>query len=338
MKKNSVLTVVLFLLFSSSFIISQDSPAGYQNQIKSAILNSNNITTILYNYGSIGKPNTLSNIADFVWDSLGYMFEFGPIAAGEVVNDKGITLHITDDSFILSSQGDYSPDGTQKWGWLPDSGYANPNQNEIATKKNPSSWPSSWTHWPEFDGDSLLNAADEAYYVMDDYSNEKFPYYPFPSDTTKRGLGLKAEVKVFQFGGSLKDALIVKYKITNESSKDINKLYFGFQGDPHIGGSSDYGDDRAHVYFNKNISDPNSFANNTIYMWDDDGVGAFGRPTGYLGFRFLETPGNIGLSSLHIAPYTNSLPNVPKNSELMWQWLSGTIDSSSELYSQAVII
>ncbi len=192
MKKNSVLTVVLFLLFSSSFIISQDSPAGYQNQIKSAILNSNNITTILYNYGSIGKPNILSNIADFVWDSLGYMFEFGPIAAGEVVNDKGVILHITDDSFILSSQGDYSPDGTQKWGWLPDSGYANPNQNEIATKKNPSSWPSSWTHWPEFEGDSLLNTADEAYYVMNDYSNEKFAYYPFPTDTTKRGLGLKS--------------------------------------------------------------------------------------------------------------------------------------------------
>ncbi len=151
------------------------------------------------------------------------------------------------------------------------------------------------------------------------------------------GLDLKAEVKVFQFGGSLKDALIIKYKITNESSKDINKLYFGFQGDPHIGGSSDYGDDRAHVYFNKNISDPNSFANNTIYMWDADGVGAF-RKTGLLvilGFRFLDTPRNIGLSSLHIAPYTNSLPNVPKNSELMWQWLSGTIDSSSELYSQA---
>ncbi len=108
--------MILFFLFSSSFLFSQDSPAGYQNQIKSAILNSNNITTILYNYGSIGKPNTLSNIADFAWDSLGYMFEFGPLAAGEVVNDNGDTLHITDDSFVLSTQGTYNPDGIHKMG------------------------------------------------------------------------------------------------------------------------------------------------------------------------------------------------------------------------------
>ncbi len=334
MKKHPTLTTILFILFFSSLVYSQDSPAGYQNQIKEAILNSNNITTIIYNYGSIGKPNTLSNIADLAWDSLGYMFEFGPIGAAEVVNDSGDTLHITDDSFVLTTQGNYNVDGTQKWGWLPDSGYADPNQNEIATKNNPSSWPSSWTNWPEFDGDSLIHPLNEAYYVMDDYSNEKFPYYPFPSDSSKRGLGLKAEVKVFQFGGSLKDALIIKYKLTNESPKAISKMYFGFHGDPHIGGSSDYADDRAHVYFNKNNADPNSAANNTIYMWDDDGVGAFGKPTGYLGFRFLETPGDIGLSSMHIAPYTNSLPNVPKNSELMWQWLNGSIDSSSVLYSQ----
>ena len=167
---------------------------------------------------------------------------------------------------------------------------------------------------------------------MDDYSNAKFPYYPFPSDTSKRGLGLKVEVKVFQFGGSLKDALIIKYKITNESPKDIKKLFWGFDGDPHIGGAADYGDDRAHAYFNLNRADPNSAANNTIYEWDEDKVGMYGRPTGYLGFRFLDTPDDIGLSSLHIADYTNSLPNVPKNSELMWQWLSGIIDTNTDLY------
>ena len=67
MKNISLVIVILFFLFSTSSLLPQDSPAGYQNQIKSAILNSNNITTILYNYGSIGKPNTLPNVADFVW-------------------------------------------------------------------------------------------------------------------------------------------------------------------------------------------------------------------------------------------------------------------------------
>ncbi len=334
MKHSKILLIAIFSIFASSFSFPQYKTQGNQKDIKQVILNSNDITTVLFNYGSIGKPNYLSNIADLAWHGLGYMFEFGPIAAAEVVNDKGDTLHITDDSFLLPGQGTYSPDGTQKWGWLPDSGYANPNQNEIATKNNPGSWASSWSEWPEFDGDTALNALNEAYFVMDDYSNQKFDYYPFPSDSSKRGLGLKVAVKIFQFGGALKDAIIIKYKITNESPKDLNKIYWGFQGDPHIGGSADYADDRAHVYFNNNASDPNSYANNTIYMWDNDMKGMGGLVPGYLGFKFLETPDNIGLGSLHLAPYTNSLPSVPKNSDLMWKWLSGNIDTTNMLFNQ----
>ncbi len=312
---------------------SQNSNQGDQSKIKNAILNSNNITTIIYNYGSIGKPNTLPNIADFVWDSLGYMFEFGPIAAAEVKDSSGNILHITDDSFILPTQGTYSPDGTKKWGWHPDSGYSNLNQNYIATKNNPSSWPASWTKFPEFEGDTALNALDEAYYVMDDYSNKKFDYYPFPNDSTKRGLGLRAEVKIFQFSGELKNALIVKYRLTNESPKDLDSVYFGFQGDPHIGGYQDYSDDRIHIYFNNDINDPKYNENNTIYLWDNDFKGMGGIVPGYLNFKFLQTPDNAGLTSFHVKPYSNTT-NVPKDSKLMWQWFSGIIDTTSILYSQ----
>ena len=321
------------IILNAAFIFSQNNVQGEQSQIKESILKSNNITTVIFNYGSIGKPNYKSNIADLVWDSLGYMFEFGPIAAAEVVDSTGDTLHITDDSFILPTQGNYNPDGTQKWGWLPDSGYSNPNLGYVATKNNPSSWPVNWESWSEFPGDSLLKPFDEAYYVMDDYSNAKFPYYPFPSDTNKRGLGLKAEVRIYQFGQSFKDALIIRYKITNESPKDLSKIYFGFQGDPHIGGATDYSDDLVHLYLNNNLNDINSAADKTIYLWDNDGRGMGGIPTGYLGFKFLETPDNFGLTSFHPAQYTNSLPNVPKNSALMWEWLSGGFDTTNYLYN-----
>ncbi len=330
--KMKLISLIVFL--TPTIIIAQQLPQGEQSEIKQAVLDSNNVSTVFFNYGSICKPNYLGNIADMVWNGLGYMYELGPIVAAKVINNNGDTLRIIDDSFVLPSQGTYSPDGTNKWGWLPESGYANPNNNEVATKNNPASWPTGWATWP-FD-DSVHTSLNEAYYVMDDFSNAKFPYYPFPGDTAKRGLGLKAEVRLYEFGGSLKDALLIKYKLTNVSQKNLDEVFFGFQGDPHIGGYNDYSDDRVHLISpNGPLGDNNNyFAKNTIYLWDNDGLGMGGKHPGYMSFKFLTTPDNKDLTSFHVAQYTNSLPNVPKNSELMWSWLSGGIDTSSTLYNQ----
>ncbi len=354
MRNKSLSTILLTLSLLSSIVIGQQV-TGEQREIKSSVVDKNNITSILYNYGSIGKPNTLGNIADLVWNGLGTMFEFGPLISAEVIGENGETLHITSDSYILSMQGDYNSDGTQKWGWLPRAGYADPTQNEIARSSigdsdgdgKPDSWPESWYSssegrylWPGEFGDGVTIAEEEVYYVMDDFSNAEFPYYPFPSDTTKRGLGVKVDVRIYQFGGILEDALIIKYIITNESPKDLSKVYFGFHGDPHIGGPSDYGDDR--VGFVDANGNSNTLSNlpeelySTIYNWDDDGIGGGGLPTGYFSLKLLETPNNLGLTSFHVAPYTNSDPNVPRNDALMWQWLSAdSIDYNQELLTQS---
>lgn len=349
MYTKNILPAAILILFLIIKIIPQVNTAGFQNE-KSAILNSNEITTILYNTGSISRPNILSppgNIADMVWKKLGYMYEFGPLTIGKVVSDAGDTIIISDDSFVLTSQGGYSPDGTQKWGWLPDSGYANPNQNHLATRNNPSSWPLSWTSWPvEFGMDSVI-VRDEAYYVMDDftnktkhvlYGNSSATYYPFPNDTSKRGLGLRAEVRVYQFDGELKDVLILKYKLKNESPKNLDMLYFGFHGDPHIGGYTDYNDDRVQfIRPDGPLWNPEYYwTKNTIYCWDDDWMGMGAAKAGILGFKFLETPNNNDLTSLHAAIYTNSLPNVPKNIPLMWEWLSeSSIDTNQTFFTSS---
>jgi hypothetical protein len=325
---------------------SQDKSVGFQDE-KSAILNSNEITTILYNTGSICRPNTLANTADLVWKNLGYMFELGPLAIGQVISDAGDTIIISDDSFILPMQGGYSPDGTQKWGWLPDSGYARSNQNQLATRNNPLSWPLSWNTWPVEIGMDSVTVADEAYYVMDDYTNKtkhvkygnpSAEYYPFPSDTSKRGLGLRAEVRVYQFDGEFKEALILKYKLINTSPKNLPNLYFGFQGDPHIGGALDYSDDK--VQFLRAggplWDSTRHWTKNTIYCWDGDWIGMGGSKAGVLGYKFLETPNNSDLTSFHAASYTNSFPNVPKNIPLMWEWLSATaIDPNQVFFNNA---
>lgn len=114
---------------------------GVPKEIREVIIGGNKIKTVVFNYGSITKPNYLGNIADLVWQGLGYGFEFGPLAAGEVLVPKtggGFdTLQIVSDSHVLTTQGDYSPDGTLKWGWLPKSGYADTKSTEIARLNAP---------------------------------------------------------------------------------------------------------------------------------------------------------------------------------------------------------
>ncbi len=286
--------------------------AGESREIREVIINGNKITTVLFNYGSITKPNYLGNRADLVWNSLGYGFEFGPLAAGVVANPRAgggfDTLKITSDSYILTSQGDYNPDGTLKWGWLPKSGYADPASLEIARLNapdnnkdgKPDSWPERWYSpgagkyvWPAFLGDQATAPDEEVYYVMDDYTNAEFPYYPFPGDSTKRGLGLDMEVRVLQFNNPLaEDVMFLVYQVTNASEKDLPKVYFGMQGDPHVGGPNDWGDDRAYfIPATGSLADPYvQRARNMVYAWDDDGKGDGGKKCGYFGWKFLESP------------------------------------------------
>ena len=289
---------------------------GDEKAIKQVIISGNKITTVIFNYGSICKPNYLGNVADLVWHGLGYGFEFGPLALGEVTTlnqstGKVDTFHVDDNSHILPTQGTYSPDGSMKWGWLPKDGYADPNQGAIATLTakdlngdgKPDSWPERWYNagagkylWPAFLGDQATSPDEEAYYVMDDFSNIQFPYHPFNDDTTKGGMGLDAEVRTFQFNNPLaENILFVVYQITNVSDKDLPKVYFGMHGDPHVGGYANYSDDmagfipptgpRAEQYPQR--------ARSMVYAFNQPGhLGMGGIQPGYFGWKFLESPTN----------------------------------------------
>lgn len=286
---------------------------GDPAEIRSLIMRGNKITTVVYNYGNITRPNTLPNVADLVWNNLGYGFEFTPLVAGEVIGPSGDTTRIVDDGMWLPTQGGYSPDGTLKWGWLPKRGYAAPGQPDIAAwshrgdvkgdlTRKPHSWPESWYNpalgryvWPAFLGNDASTPDEEIYFVVDDYTNQKYPSYPFPGDSTKRGLGLDMEVRFFQFNNPLaEDIIFLVYRITNRSPKTINRVWFGMYGDPHIGGSTDYSDDLAFFIPPRgSLADPYpQRARSMVYAWDQDGKGAGGLKTGYFGFKFLESPTN----------------------------------------------
>ena len=78
---------------------------------------------------------------------------------------------------------------------------------------------------------------------MDDFTNAEFDYVPFPSDTSKRGLGVSVEGRVYQCADPLDDAVLMKFIIKNESVRDLPRCNAGFHSDAHIGGPLDFADD-----------------------------------------------------------------------------------------------
>ncbi|MGE5399332.1 MAG: hypothetical protein ACM3S2_02950 [Ignavibacteriales bacterium] len=283
---------------------------GESREIKDIIIKGNKIKTILYNYGSICAPSSLPDITDLVWNGLGYGFEFGVLAGAEVTDVDGNPLHIISDSHVRASEGDYDSKGQLKWGWLPKGGYSDPTQGSIASlnaeDKNkdgkPDSWPEGWYSsgagkylWPAFLGDMATAPDEEVYYAMDDYTNYEFQgkYFPFPSDDKKGGLGLDASVRILQFNNPMAEDIVFSvYQITNASEKDLQKVYFGMFGDPHIGGSSDASDDMSFFIPPKGeLADRyNQRARSMVYSWDNDGKGNGGKEPGYFGWKFLESP------------------------------------------------
>lgn len=283
---------------------------GEPTEIKDAVISGNKIQTEVWNYGSICSPGALSQVRNLVWDGLGYGYEFGLIAGAKVPSVIGDSVVIISDSHVRPTEGDYDPSGQLKWGWLPKVGYSDPNQNDIATLNSadddgdgkPDSWPDIWYSpgagkylWPAFLGDASTAPDEEVYFGIDDYTNYEFidQYQPYENDFTKGGLGLDADVRILQFNNPLaEDLLFTIYQVTNASDKTLNNFYMGMFGDPHIGGSTDYGDDEAAFIPPKGeLADRyDQRTRSMVYGWDQDEKGIGGRKPGYFGWKFLESP------------------------------------------------
>ncbi len=267
-------------------------PTAHRDR-KFGIHDGNKIRTLFYNYGSIGRPNTEPSIEWPIYSGHGYAYEFGPLIGAEVVTIQGDTIGFFSDGMI--DGGDWDPAGGENvWGWEPLPGYANPNQEYIAMSNNPSSWGPLFPTdedgnlmWPGQFGNGVVTADLESYYVMDDRYNAEFGYFPFPSDSSRRGLGVEVRVRGYQYSAQLaEDIIFFQYEVENVSEKGLNKVVFGMMGDPHIGGAGDFSDDYADFDANKNM----------VFSWDKPGSSNdYGLPwdeIGWLGFVFLESPGN----------------------------------------------
>ena len=170
-----------------------------------------------------------------------------------------------------------------------------------AMSQLPETWPFDWpvgsfpgepgtrrNKWNGLFG-AFVRADQESYYVIDDRSNDEFPYFPFPDDTLpflqggRRGVGLQVEVRNFQWSNPLAEDIVISiYQVKNVSEKPLNKNIVGMYVDADIG----QGDPDDDISSFDTIDD-------ITFQWDLDGLDLQGRPTGFFGFAFLLSPGLI---------------------------------------------
>ncbi len=260
------------------------------------IMDGNVVRTVFANHGEI------ANWDEPAWPSgewpkgSGHTYVDGValIVAAPIVDVHGRRYH----NVVTRYREDMStsPEGIP-WGFAPLPGYFNPNakintRNSPAMSNDLTTWPSSWPdqnadwdgQWNGFFGRGKTNADLETYMVFDDDPDEKFLYYPDPSDSSRRGLGIEVASRLFQWNQVLaQDCIFAIYFITNEGQKEYDSTYFAFHIDWGIGGHDDSADDAGSYDLDLDIA----------WAFDGNGYGSPGNwsPVGVAGFAFLESPG-----------------------------------------------
>ncbi len=246
---------ILISLLSLSWLSSGDHPSkrSFDREAHAAKImgredrkygdhSGNRVLCRFYNHGSIGDQSSSFSGVYPIGSGHSYIWEFSPVIAASVLDTNGFRKHIVSDG--ISGLSDASPEGTP-WSFEPLSGYADPNQENLAMSDNESSWPSSWPNRPEdWDGEwngqygQYVRADQESYFVVDDYYNSEFEFWPDEDDRPqssiespddhRRGLGIKMEARGYQWNHpAAEDIIIVTYWITNVGSNVLDSVVFG---------------------------------------------------------------------------------------------------------------
>jgi len=287
----------------------------------------NNIRTVFLNYGMVGNyPTDPIGVDLSVFHSvevpkgsgLNYTDGITPFVLAKVRLTNGDSAYIMEAGY--RERQETSPFGVHKMRFEPRPGYfepdANVNRGRSPAISNdlrtwPSTWPdkdASWDGWWNGYFGKVPAADQESFTVMDDDYYDKWrpgsphgSYFPDSRDSTRRGLGLRVEVRGFQWSNpQAANVIFWHYDITNEGTVDYpapgqpENIIFGLYMDSGIGGSAVSCDGVAESD-DDNAQFDTTTGLNLVYTWDyfgrGRGVSSNCLPTGYLGYAYLETPG-----------------------------------------------
>ncbi len=302
---------LLVFLFSACTVYAQlEGLHGEFDEYRPGVHSGNQIRLAIWNDGQVGTNNLRQEFIALEWPiNTGFAY-FGQsmIKVGaEVFDVEGDLRHIFSESNGWRPEdpndpgsGDMGPDG-EWWTFLPLPGFANPEEDRIAMSHWKWSWPASWPDksedqvdpgwpgkWNGYFGKNVTNADQESYFVMDDYHNKEFAFYPDSTDQERRGLGMRVTARGFQWSNALvEDIYFALYDVKNISTTNYAKILFAQFVGAAIGNTitqgGDNGDDNGSYVLEESL----------VYSFDEDNLGSTGwTPVGYYGCAFLESPGN----------------------------------------------
>ena len=243
-----------------------------------------------------------------------YIGDVTPLIGVEFTNTNGKTFQS-----VTISRGPRTKQGEERhptagyfWGFDPIPGFLNPNGESVAMSHLKNSWPiGGWadpggfpevvdyvdadgnTEWWGYFGRGLMQADQESYFVADDQNDDEFNgvnnsfeatlWVPDSNDLFRHGMGLQYRQRGFQWSSFLaEDVVFWLMDIKNEGTANYRRANFGSVVGTLAGGDGDSGDDLGFFDAEKSIT----------YSWDSDGIGNKGQKVGFVGYAYLESPGN----------------------------------------------
>lgn len=294
---------------------------GHHDYEREGTHDANNIRTLFKNFGMVGSYpdnpigvdlSTFHSAESPKGSGMNYSDGITPFILAKVMQNNTEYAYIMETGFRERQQ--LSPKTQRIMKFEPRPGYmqldpAINRDRSPAVSNLERTWPSEWIDklndaidpgwkgsWNGYFGKKPA-ADQESFFVMDDDYFDAWDFYPDSlRDKTRRGLGMKIEVRGFQWSNPQAGNVIFwHYDISNEGTTDyFNNIIFGLYMDSGVGGSTTSCDplpesDDDNAFYDK------SLGLNLVYTWDTYGHGrslsSSCGPTGYLGYAYLETPG-----------------------------------------------
>ena len=306
MTRHFLIFILVTILSIQSFAQVTPETQGYRNDEygniqyrREGVMDGNLVRTLYYNNGEVGQWPFQPSGEWPKGTGHSYLDGVAVLIASQKLAPGNQTV-ITPLETSYREWMDKDPNTGEIWGLEPVPGYSNLKSTNPAISNDPESWPELWPRalpnvntewdgeWYGYFGRGVINSDFETFFVMDDSKDGEFKrapylYFPIAADNNRGGLGLRTEVRGFQWSHVLaEDIIFWHYDIINISDEDHENTVFGFYTDAGVGGTNDSQDDYASFDTQLDLT----------YAYDDDGFGVPGRwVTGYYGYAYLESPG-----------------------------------------------